>query len=547
MKKINLFITMLTLPFLLFAQTENINIANGNNGFEANFTGWIRTPNWNEGSTLKISTTNPFLGAKALYYPGGNEEQILKTKIKYLDEGQIYTLTFWSAGTEADLYVAANENENEDSTHYAINNNNSGNTYVYHKIVFTATNGNMWLKFHFKANDGGNLYEIYLDELNIVPLIAGGNVGFEDDFTNWTTMKNWVPDPSDIVISTANPYLGYKSAYYPGGDFFQHLIADVSGLWIGKTYTFVFQASGKVSDFYIGPVENVYKGTYHYVNANSGGYVSQKIVFTATATTMRIRFDFYPDEDPFVYDMHVDDFHVFQRAESGKMLINEVNSNPAYGASYLELYNSTDIDLTLLGLQIEIYKDGNVTPAVILTLPDFIMLSNAYLTLTKDNAAFFSVHGFYASLEFPEMDLDAIDGLIITRDGDTDIDHFNNVPEPDSPPNNNHLYLRKGTLLENGGSNLTEHWCDVGLDRKGTPEASNNTSWSASGDGSWSTGSNWSTGYEPCACEDVIIPTAGNPTITITTINNAAARNVVVESGAELIILGKLEIGSDGQ
>ncbi len=136
--------------------------------------------------------------------------------------------------------------------------------------------------------------------------IAGGNPGFESDFSGWTRLINWGAGTTHISISTSNPQSGSKAAFFDAGPtYYEQLYADITGLTISTKYTLSFYAAGEEADFYVGPTSNVYEGTYYYVDCGSSGltYYLQVVGFTATATTMRIWFDFYP-----AMDMYVDNF-----------------------------------------------------------------------------------------------------------------------------------------------------------------------------------------------------------------------------------------------
>ena len=487
-----------------------------------------------------------------MYYPGGTTEpQILQTTINNLEQGLGYALTFWSAGTVADVYVMKNADDTNPVEYEIINS--SGDEYEFHTVLFTAlnSNGNMRIEFHFKIDDP-NSYPLYLDEINVLPIVAGGNFGFESDDLNWERAIGWWPYPDnnvDIISPTSPPPPeGEKCAYYDGQSAaYNQFYTYIAGLRIGEQYTLVFQAAGNSADCWVGPMSDVYAG--YYVTAIGDGsetnWIQQTLIFTATETTMLLWFDFYPNTP-----LRVDDFHVIQHSESGKLLINEVNnSNPVTGPYYVELYNSTENNILLLDMQMEVYKDSLILPDAIFDFPDDFMPSQSYIVVTNDNAAFQNLYGSSADYEFPGLDLSNLDGLIIRQTSLGIVDQFNDVPQPNDTLvsiNDDHLYLRKGYDIENGGANLAQHWCDAGANRIGTPGATNKLIWNPDGsDGNWDTDGNWDPPFKPCECTDVEIgPGTNQPVITSM---DARARNLNVQSGASVTINGKLEIVDDEQ
>ena len=77
--------------------------------------------------------------------------------------------------------------------------------------------------------------------------------------------------------------------------------------------------------------------------------------------------------------------------------------------------------------------------------------------------------------------------------------------------------------------------CD-GLDNDcdGNAEAISNT-WTGGGDGMlWSDGSNWSDGFSPIACQDIVIPTGYTVKVEAGVVANG--KTLIIETGAELIV-----------
>jgi len=127
-------------------------------------------------------------------------------------------------------------------------------------------------------------------------VIAGGNNEFESDFSGWTIMRDWSDPATNIVINTTSPFLNSKDAKCNGhATLYNQLYADITGLTVSSNYNLYFYAKGEDADFYVGPTANVYTGTYKYVNPGAT-YALQTVNFTATATTMRLWFDFYPNK-----------------------------------------------------------------------------------------------------------------------------------------------------------------------------------------------------------------------------------------------------------
>lgn len=566
MKHYLLSIIVLLFSFSFFAQDVDITVANGNSGFEedSGFPGWFRDPaNNTTGYDLEIDTSgdHKVTGQNSLHYKSTSGETIQQTisaPIKNLIQGQTYALTFWTDGTEANVYVLEDKEDIPDGEDDDYEIDTTDGTFVFHTMLFTAKKATMHVKFYFKNHDGVNGYPMYVDDVNVLPIVGGGNFGFELDDLNWERAVGWWPTASNNVeIIELTPSIeGVKCAYYDGGSAaYNQFYSYIAGLRIGKKYTLVFQAAGTFADLWVGPMSNVYEG--YYINVVGDGsetkWIQQTLNFTATETSMLLWFDFAPGQT-----LRVDDIHVVQNIESGKLLINEVNSNPTAGASYVELYNSTENNLLLQNMQIEVYKDNNILPDITVDFPDDIMGSITYIVVTNNNAAFQALYGSPADYEFLTLDLNNLDGLIIRQATLGIVDQFNDVPQPnpDAPeaqlPIDNHHYLRKGFNIENGGANLNKHWCDVGADRIGTPGAPNTITWDplGIGIGVWEIPQIpilqdvfWGRDYAPCECEDVVI----TGSTSIITEAGAKARNVKVESGGSLIMLadGKLSIGTD--
>ena len=261
----------------------------------------------------------------------------------------------------------------------------------------------------------------------------------------------------------------------------------------------------------------------------------------ANAATFLIELRIGNDLDSYFFDDVLVTAPPLPSPSPGDLIINEVNSHANENASWIEILNVSGIDLSLDGVEVEHYRDNGNEPngSIFITGP---IPADGFVTVTKslnDFQAEYIDSGTEADFEFTELDLNAgSDGVRLVLAGSTIIDRFNAVPAPGSGMTDNLLYLRK----ENGndGSDLENHWCQIIELKKGTPGAPNEVKWLSGTNNEWHNPTNWDDAYQPCECNDVRIPSGGTQPV-ITTMD-ACARNVVVESGAELIINGKLTI-----
>ena len=530
MIKLVKFLILVLSSSLLFSQNPVLNP-----GFEDDFNNWVVN-----GANISIDETNSAEGSKSAYYSGGDGigsgYQELYQDVSGLTVDKEYKLVFKAAGTVADFYIGPVSNVYTGKYTF-IDCNNSGTTYKPFTVFFVASEPTMRIFF--------DLYEveendIYLDDLQVTSA-SFENIGFEDtpDFSGWEIKKD-----GNLSMNTVNFYEGSKCAHYPGGDGtnVEQLKQFVGGMEVGRFYKLTFQAAGASCNFIIGPYNAVYSGDNYVVDCNNSGttYKEQSFFFKATKITMVFLFDLYKDVDA---EMYFDDFQLelLPLAQTGDILINEVNSHETENASYTEIFNATDTDISLEGVNFEYYESNSTTPSSTLSLSGVIE-ANSYQTIARNQTDFQTEYSFAPDYEFTGMLLNGQSDAMILRLENNDImDQFSS-PQPPTAITDDHLYLRNTN--GNNGSGLDSDWCDTGVNKKGTPGAENISTWKTDGTEVWGLATNWNSGYAPCECEDVVIP-AGS-TQPIIAQPGAKARNITVETGATLTIeeTGKLTVGS---
>ncbi|MFC2110556.1 T9SS type A sorting domain-containing protein [Bacteroidota bacterium] len=160
-------------------------------------------------------------------------------------------------------------------------------------------------------------------------VIAGGNNEFENDFSGWTRLRDWWDSSTNIIINTTNPYSGLKDAKCNGhAELYNQLYTNITGLSVSTNYELNFYAKGGKADFYVGPVENVYPGTYKYINTGES-YTMQSVNFTATATTMRLWFDLYPNNELFVDSFICNSSTLSMDNHNSEFNLIKIHPNPA--------------------------------------------------------------------------------------------------------------------------------------------------------------------------------------------------------------------------
>lgn len=160
--------------------------------------------------------------------------------------------------------------------------------------------------------------------------------------------------------------------------------------------------------------------------------------------------------------------------ETGDLVINEVNSHEAPKASYVEIFNPTKKKLNLSKIQVDYYSDGSITPTASLVLTGIIE-PYCYKIITRDSIVFDSVYGFAS--DFKEINFmlnSGTDGIILRHETAGIIDQFNDAPLPTGTYNEGHLYIRNS--FDNDGTDLVNHWSDVGKWNQGTPGRNNSNS-----------------------------------------------------------------------
>lgn len=219
----------------------------------------------------------------------------------------------------------------------------------------------------------------------------------------------------------------------------------------------------------------------------------------------------------------------------GDLKISEVNSTENYGATYVEIYNTTATELSLQKVNLDYYNNGGGTPSTTINLTGSIA-AHGYVVVARDSATFQSVYGFSPDFSDGNMILNGgDDGLILQHDDNGILDHFNNAPAPTTSWVDNHLFYR--FKFSSDGSSLSADWDDAGKNRNGTPKAANTLTWKTTGGTNWGTGSNWNNGDVPSKGVDVVIPSGGTqPFVNGTVANPAACMNLTINNGAILTI-----------
>ena len=265
---------------------------------------------------------------------------------------------------------------------------------------------------------------------------------------------------------------------------------------------------------------NLTQGTHYYFKiypyTNSGSAINYKTngtVPTANAITG------IPAAEPVV----------------GDLKISEVNSTSAAYASYAEIYNTTNSELSLDNVDLEFYSDGSATATSTLHLTGSIN-ANSYIVIARKSADFNTAYGFTPNFAFLGMSINGgADGLILRHNNNTILDQFNAAPNGTVDMTDNNLYYRFD--YSSNGSSLANDWDDSGRNKNGTPRAANQLTWKTSGTADWHTGSNWSNGDVPSKGVDVIIPSGGTqPSVSGTVANPASCKNLTINSNAVLTI-----------
>jgi hypothetical protein len=184
------------------------------------------------------------------------------------------------------------------------------------------------LAFNWNLNAGPNIIELItdgahgpnIDYLTIclpnliqTPIIAKENNGFEAGLNNWTELTFNGSDSPVINESTTNVLCGLKSMHYSGASGIEKLYADIDFLRIDSVYTLHFYAAGDSATGYIGLPDQILNGQYFTFDATSGNgdFTHQSITFTATAPTMRLWFEFYPNTNLYLDAFSFDNSNCF--------------------------------------------------------------------------------------------------------------------------------------------------------------------------------------------------------------------------------------------
>jgi hypothetical protein len=143
-------------------------IAGSNHGFESNFSGWHKYRNYSPNSNAKvqIDSVNAYSGFKAACYRGASSNEQLVTFISGLVKGASYNLTFYSAGTQANLHIGApNALFSTDTVN--INVNGASPNYALISVNIQADSSIMGVGFDFQRNQGPNRFPFWIDSLSI--------------------------------------------------------------------------------------------------------------------------------------------------------------------------------------------------------------------------------------------------------------------------------------------------------------------------------------------------------------------------------------------
>jgi PKD repeat protein len=162
-------------------------IAGGNNGFENQFLNWTRLHDWGSGSTnIGIDTSHVFCGENAIYFGGSSSFEQLYADITDLTIGQSYTLYFYAATGEADLYIGSTSDV-YNGTYFYLNATSGAGEYILHGATFTAS---------------ASIMRIWFDLYPASPIYLDGFT-FESDSTNHCPVVSQCSQADDVdpVIS----------------------------------------------------------------------------------------------------------------------------------------------------------------------------------------------------------------------------------------------------------------------------------------------------------------------------------------------------------
>ncbi len=220
---------------------------------------------------------------------------------------------------------------------------------------------------------------------------------------------------------------------------------------------------------------------------------------------------------------------------SGDLILNEVNSTISFGATYVEIYNTTENTICLDRVILEHYSNGNNYPNDVLSMFGYIA-ANSYVVISRSNYYFSQEYGFSCDFSLPYMELNGnADGLLLKHIDNGNIDMFNNVPSATESWEDNTLFYRFN--IDSDGSDIENDWDNAGLNMQGTPKAKNEITWQTDGTSNWSDPGNWDNGDYPTKGVDCIIPSGGiQPVITDVRWYSSNCKNLTIQSGAILTI-----------
>ncbi len=160
---------------------------------------------------------------------------------------------------------------------------------------------------------------------------------------------------------------------------------------------------------------------------------------------------------------------------TAELIISEVNDVLHSDAAYIELYNNTTSAIKLDSVFINYYDLGHSTRDYRCTVGKHILSAGEYYVIAQSSQAFHNKYGKYPDGGFYNLFANSTkDGMTLETPTNGIIDRFNDVPGATISREENHLYERIN--YPNDGSDLSNHWTDLGYNQNGTPGEANSSS-----------------------------------------------------------------------
>ena len=155
-----------------------------------------------------------------------------------------------------------------------------------------------------------------------------------------------------------------------------------------------------------------------------------------------------------------------------ELIISEVNDVLYSDAAYIELYNNTTSAIKLDSVFIDYYMSGHSVRDYRITLGRYILSAGEYFVIAQTFQSFHNKYGKNPNASFQHLFANSTkDGITLQTLTNGIIDRFNDVPGATVSREENHLYERIN--YPNDGSDLSNHWTDVGYNKNGTPGEAN--------------------------------------------------------------------------